>query len=193
MSWPRDPDEPTRRLPPSHRPDAPPPREYEREVTVTAGDELVWREEIVDRLNSLRTAVVLLGILAVAALGVALWALVNQEEETDARRGASADQVRDLEERVEDLEQDIERAPSGDALSQLSETVESLDERVGAVEDRVERERGEGGASEQAVEDLQGDVEQLGDAVEQLGDAVEQLDQRVGAVERRQEQQGGSP
>jgi outer membrane murein-binding lipoprotein Lpp len=189
VSQPSDPDEPTRRLPPTHRPDAPPPREYEREVAVTADDELVWREEIVDRLSSLRTAVVLLGILAVAALGIALWALLTQEEESDARRGASADQVRDLEERVEELEQDIEQAPSRDALSQLSETVESLDERVGAVEDRVERQGADGGASEQAVEDLQGDVQQLGDSVEQLGDAVEQLDRRLRAVEQRQEQQ----
>jgi DNA repair exonuclease SbcCD ATPase subunit len=188
VSRPPDPDEPTRPLPPA--PDAPPPREYEREVAVTAGDDLVWREEVIDRLNSLRAAVVLLGILAVAALGVALWSLLTQEEESDARRGASVDRVREMEERVEGLERDIERAPSRDALSQLSETVESLDERVGAVEDRVERQGADGGASEQAVEDLQGDVQQLGDAVEQLGDAVEQLDQRLGAVE---EQQGGSP
>ncbi len=181
MSSPRDPDEPTRRLPPTHGPPAPPPRVHEREVAVEPDDDIVWREEIVDRLNSLRTAVVLLGIVAVAALGVALWALLTQEEEDDARRAASAQQVRNLEERVEELEQDIDRAPSRDALSQLSETVESLDERVGAVEDRVE----EGGGTSAQVEDLQRDVQQLGDAVEQLGDAVEQLDQRVGALEQQ--------
>jgi DNA repair exonuclease SbcCD ATPase subunit len=172
VTRPPDPEEPTRRLPPLR---------HEREVAVTTDDDLIWREEIADRLSSLRTAVVLLGILAVAALGIALWALLRQEEESDVRRGASADEVRDLEQRVEGLEREIERAPTRDALSQLSETVESLDERVGAVEDRV--------ASEQAVEDLQGDVEQLGDAVEQLGDAIEQLDRRLSAVE----QQGGSP
>jgi predicted RNase H-like nuclease (RuvC/YqgF family) len=185
VSRPPDPDEPTRRLPPAQ----PPPLEYEREVAVTARDELIWREEIVDRLNSLRAAVVLLGILAVAALGIALWALLTQEEESDARRGASVEQVRDLEERVEELEQDVERAPSRDALTELSEAVESLDERVGAVEDRVERQ----GASEQAIEDLQGDVQQIGDAVEQLGETIEQLDQRLDAVEQQQEQQGASP
>jgi gas vesicle protein len=184
VSRPPDPDEPTRRLPPTHRPDAPPPRAYEREVVV-ADDDLIWREELVDRLDRLRTAVVLLGVLAVVALGIALWALLTQEEEGGARRGASAEQVRALEERVEELEQDTGRAASRDAVSQLSETVESLDERVGAVEDRVEQE----GASEQTIEDLQGDVQQLGDAVEQLGDAVEQLDQRVAAVEEQQ----GSP
>jgi predicted RNase H-like nuclease (RuvC/YqgF family) len=185
VSRPPDPDEPTRRLPPAQ----PPPGPYEREVAVTAGDDLVWREEVVDRLNSLRAAIVLVGVLAVAALGVGLWALLSQEEEGDARRGASLDQVRDLEERVEELEQDVERAASRDALSQLSETAESLDERVGAVEDRLERQ----GADEQAVEDLQADVQQLGDAVEQLGDTVEQLDRRLDAVEQRQEQQGASP
>lgn len=134
-----------------------------------------------DRLDSLRTAVVLLGVVAVAALGIALWALLTQEEESDARRGATVEQVRDLEQRVQELEQDVNRAPSRDALSQLSDTVESLDERVGAVERQ--------GSDEQAVEDLQGDVQQLGDTIEQLGDAIEQLDERVSAVE----QQGGSP
>jgi hypothetical protein len=192
VSLPPDPDEPTRRLPPTHRPDAPPPPVYEREVAVAASDDLVWREEVIDRLNSLRTAMVLVGVLAVAALGVALWALLTQEEESDARRGASVDRVRDLEERVDALEQDVERAPSRGALSQLSDSVESLDERVGAVEDRVAR-QGAGGASEQAVEDLQGDVAQVGEGVEQLGDAVEQLDRRVDAVEQQQEQQGASP
>jgi outer membrane murein-binding lipoprotein Lpp len=156
---------------------------HEREVVVMADDDLMWREEILDRLNSLRTAVVLVGILAVVALGIALWARFTQEEESDARRGASAERVRDLEERIEELDQDIERAASRDALSQLSETVESLDERVAALERRG------GGASEQAVEDLQADVQQLVDAVEQLGDTVEQLDRRLRAVE----QQGGSP
>jgi predicted RNase H-like nuclease (RuvC/YqgF family) len=188
VALPPDPDEPTRRLPPTHPPVAPPPRAYEREATYTARDDLVWREELLDRLNSLRSAVVLLGIVAVAALGVALWALLTQEEESDARRGASVERVADLEDRVEELEQDVQQASASDELSQLSESVESLDERIGALEDRVEQQSG--GASEQAVEDLQGDVQQLGDAVEQLGDAVEQLDQRVEALEQ---QQGASP
>jgi outer membrane murein-binding lipoprotein Lpp len=186
VSPPPDPDEPTRRLPPTHPPDAPLPPRYEREVAVTAGDDLVWREEVLDRLDSLRTAVVLLGLVAVAALGVALWALLTQEEEGDARRGASVEQVRDLEERVDELEQDVEQASPREEVSQLSDSVESLDERIGALEDRVER-QADGGASEQAVEDLQGDVQEVGDAVEQLGDAVEQLDQRVAAVEQQQE------
>ena len=167
MSLPPDPDEPTRRLPP----DAPPPRGYEREVAVTAGDDLVWREEVLDRLASLRSAVVVLGIVAVAALGVALWALLTQEEESDAQQGASVERVRDLEDRVAELEQDVEQASSRDELAQLSENVESLDERVGDLEDRVERQAGD----EQAVEDLQGDVQELGDAVEQLSDAVDHV------------------
>jgi predicted RNase H-like nuclease (RuvC/YqgF family) len=178
VSRPPDPDDPTRRLPPASRP----PRTYEREVAVTAGDDLVWREELLDRLSSLRAAVVMIGIVAVAALGIALWALLTQEEESDAQRGASVERVRALEERVEELEQDVEGAATGDAVSQLSENVESLDDRVGALEDRSE-----GGASAQAVEDLQGDVQELGDAVEELGDAVEQLDRRVDAVEQQQE------
>jgi outer membrane murein-binding lipoprotein Lpp len=170
MSLPPNPDEPTRRLPPTERV-APPPA-YEREVVATASDDYVWREEVIDRLGSLRTAVVLIGILAVAALGVALWALLTQEEEGDARRGASLGQVRDLNDRVDQLEQDLDRTPSRDAVSQLSKSVDSLDERVATLEDSVDAQ----GSSEQAVADVQGDVQQL-------SDAIEQLDQRVQAVE----------
>ena len=169
-----DPDEPTRRLPA----DAPPPRAYEREVTV-APDDYVWREEVIDRLNSLRTAVVLLGIVAVAALGIALWALLTQEEEGDARRGASVSQVRDLEQRVDNLEQELDNVPSRGAVSQLSDSVDSLDERVSSLED----EGGDASATQQAIEDLQGDIQQL-------SDSVQQLDERVQAVE---EQQSTSP
>lgn len=173
MSRPSDPDEPTRRLPPTERVAAPPA--YERELVAPVPDDYVWREEVIDRLNSLRTAVILIGILAVAALGVALWALLTQEEEGDARRGASVSDVRNLRDRVDRLEQNLDQAPARDAVNQLSRTVDSLDERVTKVGDSVASQ----GSSAQAVEGLQGNVQQL-------SDAVEQLDQRVQAVEQQQ-------
>jgi hypothetical protein len=81
VSLPPDPDEPTRRLPPTEP--AQPIRE--REVVTSHELEPAWVQEVLDRLRSLRTAVALLGVVAVAALALALWALLMQEEEGDAR------------------------------------------------------------------------------------------------------------
>jgi hypothetical protein len=113
VSRPVDPDEPTRRLPADAPPRPRAPREYEREVVVA--DDYAWREEMLDRLSSLRTAVVLLGVLAVAALGVALYALLTQEEEGDVRRQGDiqqlGDAVQQLDERVQAVEEQQATAP----------------------------------------------------------------------------------
>src|SRR5918994_2943954 len=85
LSLPPDPDEPTRRLPPA-RP-AEPLRE--REVVTSTGLDPTGTEEILGRLRSLRTAVTMVAVLAVLALGPGVWALLTQEEEGDARQGAS--------------------------------------------------------------------------------------------------------
>lgn len=100
MSLPPDPDEPRRRLPPTHPSDVPPSAGYEREVAAAPEEELYWREALLDRLRSLRTAVVLLGIVAVAAVGVALWALLSADREGGGGRG-----------RLDELEQQQDGAP----------------------------------------------------------------------------------
>jgi cell division protein FtsL len=183
VSLPPDPDEPTRRLPPTEP--AQPIRE--REVVTSHELEPAWVQEVLDRLRSLRTAVALVGVVAVAALGLALWALLMQEEEGDARRGASAERVRDLEDRVDDLESQVRDAASDEAVDRLRDGQERLGERLRAVEDQA------GGPSEGAIEDLQQDVTQLGDAVEQNGGTLEDLEQRVDDLERQQNQTGDSP
>ena len=147
---------------------------YEREVVAAAPEDYIWREQVLDRLNSLRTAVVLIGILAVAGLGVGLWALLTKEEESDARRGASASEVRNLSDRVDQVEQDVQRAPTRGALTQLSRSVDSLDERVTKLEDSVGAQQ----STAQAVEGLQSDMQQLSDAVDQLDQRVQTLEQQ---------------
>ena len=49
-------------------------------VAVTQADELLFREEVRDRLRSLTTAVAFLAVLAVAALGIAIWALLSSQD-----------------------------------------------------------------------------------------------------------------
>jgi hypothetical protein len=183
VSLPPDPNEPTRRLPPTE------PAQPIREREVVTGHELepAWVEEVLDRLRSVRAAVALLGVVAVAALGVALWALVTQEEEGDARRGASSERVGDLEDRVDDLESEMRDAASGDAVDRLRDGQERLGERLRTVEDRAD------GASGAAIDDLQQDMTRLGDAIEDVGGTLEDLEQRVDDLERQQTQNDASP
>jgi archaellum component FlaC len=165
-----DPDEPTRRLPPT-RPAAAEPR-----VAYTEADDVAWRELLLDRFRSLRTAVALLGVVAVAALGVALWALLSEQDEGGGDRGgASASSVSRLEDRVDELESAVERAPSRDDLSGIREGQRSIEQRLDALE-----QAGEGSQdAQQAVEDLQ--------------QSVQDLEQRVDELEQQQEDQSQTP
>lgn len=180
MSLPPESDEPTRRLPPT-RPAEP---LAEREVVTTEPDP-VWVHEVLGRLRSLRTWVALIGVIALAALGVGLWALLTQEEDGDARRGASQERVRELEDRVDDLESETDDVASQDAVGRLRDQQQELEERLGAIEDQAS----DGGG----VEDVQADVRELSDAIEQIGQAIEQLDERVGDLEQQQSQDSASP
>jgi septal ring factor EnvC (AmiA/AmiB activator) len=158
-----DPDEPTRPLVPGA---------YEREVPAAPREELLWREELLDRLRSTRTAVVLLGLVAITALGVALWTLLNQDA-GNSRRGASVTRVRNLEDRVDRQQREIDRAPSEDDLSEISDDVDALDRRIAKLEAKQS-----GGASDQALKDVQDEVQQLSDAVRDLDQRVQDLEQQ---------------
>ena len=176
MSHPQDPDEPTRRLPPT----GPAEPLREREVVTTTEPDPAWVQEILDRLRSLRTGVALVAVLALAALGVGLWALLTQEEENDARRGASQERVSELEDRVDALENDTEDAASQDAVQGVREQQRELEERLSALEQQ---------SDDGAAEDVQADLREVADAVEQNGQAIEQLDQRVSDLEQEQQSQ----
>ena len=73
-------DDPTRRLPPANP------------VAYGDAEELLFREDVRDRLRSLTTIVVMLAVLAVAALGIAIWALLDGQDSGDTQ-AASASQV----------------------------------------------------------------------------------------------------
>ena len=52
-------------------------------------DELLFRQEVRDRLKSLKTSVVLLAVLAVVALGVAIWALLSSQDSGDTQAASA--------------------------------------------------------------------------------------------------------
>ena len=120
-----------------------------------------WREYVTDRLRSLTRAMAVVAVLAVAALGISLWALLAEDDD-EAEGRARARAVRSLEDRVERLEAEVDRAPSRVVVSVRDEQ-RSLDERL----DELEQDTSE------AIEGLRQDVRELEDRVDELRQQLE--------------------
>ena len=149
-----DPDPPTRRLPPQQ------PAAQVRESEYAAGvspQEAALR----DRLRSLQTALTLVGLLAAVALGVALWTLLSEKEETD-RRGASPERVSRLQERVSALEDRVDDRATKNSVAGLRDDIDSLQADLGDATAQ------DGDEAQQAVETLQADVDELRAQVDDL-------------------------
>jgi chromosome segregation ATPase len=155
---------PTRRIPPT--PPTPPPGGV-RETEYVADPE---REELRDRIRSLRTALALTALLALAGLGVGLYTLLAEDEEDNGRRGASPARVSALSDRVDDLEERV-----GDRATKNSVT--RLEQRQEELEGQIEQ-AGEAG----------GDAEALQESLEQVNTDVQALEQRVDDLAAQQEE-----
>jgi septal ring factor EnvC (AmiA/AmiB activator) len=147
-----DPHDSTRRLAPAE-----PPPQYPRSPD---GDELTWREYLLDRFHSLRTAVILLGILATAALAVAVWALLDAQNDRQQPSGA---RIAVLQDRISALESSIKRVPTQDDVTALRDRQRALDDRLKAVE-----EAGRRAATQKDVAALQQRVDDLDKRVQKL-------------------------
>ncbi len=168
-------DDPTRRIP--ETPPRPLPPEYAAGAPVYAEDE--DPRLLADRIRSLQTALALLGVLAVAALGVALWALLTGDDDDQQRvdrRGASTERVAELEARVDELRDAVRDAPSADAVQQLQDDQEQLQAQVDEVAETA--------GGEQVATD-----EEARTAVEQLSGQVQELEARIDQVEQAQAEQ----
>jgi septal ring factor EnvC (AmiA/AmiB activator) len=132
----------------------------ERELARSDADELAWRELLHDQLRSFRTGLVVLGVLAVAALGIALWALLTVQSSGDV----SAARVRRLERRVDRIQTEVRSTPSSATLASLQASQQSLDKQVSSLASRLQR------------------VEQ---ASVEVKATLSSLQQRVGALERQ--------
>ena len=149
-----DPEPPTRRIPPTAPPAAGPPR------TVIEDERVL---ELADRVRSLRAWLAVATVLAVAALGLAAWALLTKEEEDDTRAGASRTSVDRLDSRVDELESQVENRASDSSVSELRADQDELAEQVQQL-----GESGDTDALEQSITDLGEDVQQLSERVDQL-------------------------
>lgn len=172
------PEEPTRPLPPTTTEPAGPV--YEREVAAPVEDP--YRTEILlNRLRSLRTALAIVGVIAVAALAVAVYAVLTMEEESDAGGGASRQRVADLEERLDALEADV---ATKDDVNQITADVQALSDSV----DEVARQARSAASGDNSGTDEQArsSIDQLNENVQTLTQSVTDLDERVRALEQQQ-------
>ena len=128
-------------------------------------DEAFWHEYVHDRLRSLTTAVTLLAIIAVAALGVGLWALLAAPDDD-----ASTDRVRRLEARVAALDARLEQRPEAVDLAAVRDRQRSLEQAVRSLEAGLDRPDEE--------------IEAVIEAVEATRQSVAQLEQRVAELEQ---------
>ena len=163
------PDDPTRRLPP-----ADPPAVREREVVE---EDPGWRAHLDDQLSTIRGLLLGIGLIALAALAIGVYLLATEDDDDDdTRAGASRNQVRLLEDRLDKLGSQVDDRAGKGALNQLEGSQSQLTERLDALEEETAQsdDAGDIGQLEQAVEDLSGDIQELSERV----DEVEQEQQR---------------
>jgi hypothetical protein len=161
------PEGPKRRFPPAR------PIATEHAVVRTVPEETLWAE-VLDRLGSVRAGLVVVAVIALAALGVALWALLDDAGDPD-RQDASRVRVERLADRVDRLESQVGEAASEGGVAAIRDGQRALQRRVQALEAPVEESRA-------AAEDL----EEIAASIEALQDGVEGLEQRLDALELQQ-------
>ena len=122
-----------------------------------------------DAVNSLRTGLMIVGVIAVAALGVAIYALMQDDGggtgsrsglATDARVSQLDDRIDRLSRQVQDLRSD---ASGGGDAAELGDRVEALETTVKELADRPTP-----GDATQAVEELSERIDDVAADVEQL-------------------------
>ena len=152
----------------------------EREVAAPVEDP--YRTELLlDQLRSLRTALTIVGVIAVAALAVAGYALLSEDEESDDGAAASRQQVADLADRVDALEADVKTRATKNQVSQLSDDVKALSGRVDKVakQSQSAASSDDGGTDEQA----RSSIDELEQSVQTLSQDIKDLDRRVRDLE----------
>lgn len=168
--------------PPEDRPTEPRrPREPAVTHERTGYADRAWAVKIDDQLRSLKSMMALLGVLAAAALGVALYTLLADDE--DAGGGAGGERVSRLDDRIGALEDRAEKASDDGDVKRLREDlgdkaeqddVEALGEQLDELRSAVEAGSGEDAASAEDLAALSNRVDELAAEVEELQEQSEQ-------------------
>ena len=164
-----------------------PPRPGDRPVPGAAPDDPggpAWPERVEDQIRKLKQACAALGLLAALATGLALWALLSDDEGNG--RGASRAQVSRLDDRVDRLENRIGDTSEENDVSKLrddlkdkanTDDVEGLQNDVQELRQAVD-EAGQNDSGNEAAQ-----------AVDELGTRVDELEQQVDELRQNQDQQ----
>lgn len=161
------PDRPTERLQPQPPPQYEGAAQYEgapRPGVPVAGDPALLFARLEDTISSLRTMVAVVGVIAVVALGLGLYAVLREDSSSSTPSdAASSDEVARLDERVDSLSRQVQdlRSSSGDTSA--------LDDRIDDLSKEVDTLKSASSETEQAVKDLEGRVDDLSSQVEELG------------------------
>jgi methyl-accepting chemotaxis protein len=169
------PEEPTRRVPVAPA--------VAREVPVApaaapavVSDDVYWREQVISRLDGLRTAIALVGAIAVIALGLSIWALAREHQDRSGGTGVAArnEQIRELRSDVDTLRSQLGNRATTGQLDALSKQVAAAGQ-------------GNSGASASDA----GAINALNKSVSQLSQQMTDLGQRVKALEDAASSGGG--
>ena len=171
------PDRPTEPLRPPPRAPITPERVVEERVVdervvTPAVDPNVVLLRLEDAVNSLRTGLMIVGVIAVAALGGAIYALMKDDDGgAGSRSGLASDaRVSQLDDRIDRLSRQVQAARSqargaGDA-AQLGGRVDALERTVKTLAARPAA-----GDATQAVQELSDRIDDVTADVEQLKSA----------------------
>ncbi len=170
------PDRPTERLQPQPperlQPQPPPQPVYEERVVAPAVDTHAVLLRLEDSIQSLRTGLMLVGVIAVAALGVAIYALMTQDDAatTSNSSAASDSRVSQLDDRIDRLSRQVQDVRAQDSGG---DAADALDDRVAALEKTVKTlaDRPAPGDATQAVTELSDRIDDVTADVEQLKSA----------------------
>lgn len=162
---PPPPDRPTERL----RPSPPPQPVYEERVAPAGADPNAILLRLEDAIGSLRTGLMIVGVLAVAALGVAIYSLTQSDDEGGGSRSglATDSRVSDLDDRVDRISRQVQDLRSGDnaGSEDQGERIEALERTVKTLADRPSAD------PQQAIDELSGRIDDIAQEVEALKQA----------------------
>jgi hypothetical protein len=163
MSTTPPPDRPTERLQPT------PPPVYEQRGAAPAVDLNAVLLRLEDAIGSLRTGLTIVGVIAVAALAVAIYALVqaNDSASSGSRSGLATDErVSQINDRVDRLSRQVQELRSGSGSGGDSA---ALDSRIAALERTVKTLASRPSTDPtQAIDELSGRLDSVARDVEQL-------------------------
>jgi septal ring factor EnvC (AmiA/AmiB activator) len=127
---------------------------------------------LADDVRSLRTALVLVGLLALAGVGLSVWSLLEGED-SDNARSSLRERTQQLDRRIDEVESDVRRTSEESDVTALERRLERTRSQVQEAEERSAE-------TAEANDQLRGRISDLAETNEELADRVQRLEQDGG-------------